>query len=536
MALENGDFETDRAQIAAFGQNRAPELGTSPVEFLGEFSGAMAQITQGIAGSVEAKGRDCPPSAQSSEQGLTEWSIAIGLPNGAGGYGPRGATFAQGMTAYLTGDVGITYTGGTQQATVGAVTLLLRDNVTIPGVSGTGQVLGTWDADPTTDSAGEIGNLLPGTELQLASPPPGSDQSIVILGGPSVPGQNAEQPAALLLRIQGKMQRPPNGGNGTDYKDWTENATDENGVPVTTIQIFGYVYPNYYGDSSPLLVALTAGSGQGRRASAALLAAITEYIRGSVARDGQSPVGADATVRTGYMPDERGLRERVRCVVSKAAFAFDWARGTTSYTVFSKTTASLPGWATTAGANVVLELQTLAPVTLKDAISAGTGPRIQVDTGTTSAFLGPVVPEQWPCVAFLDAAGRTSLALRVPSVPSFDAWVQVGNDVYSGGPIVDPVGASVVATNNANGPSRASGLADRAQLWQDVLGVTTLSTAAENTLDTDGVTKLVARCVAGGVLIGIGPAQTPIAQDVQASDNTINGPEVLYAGRVLVTD
>lgn len=538
MALESGDFEDNRAQIAAFLQNRAPELGTSPVEWGGEFAGAMAQITQGTAASIEAKGRDCPPSAQSSDTGLSEWSISIGLPNGSGGYGPRAATFAQGMTAYLTGDVGTTYTGGTggQQATVGAVTLLLRANVTIPGVSGTGQILATWDADPATDSAGEIGNLLPGTELQLASPPSGSDQTITIYSKPDVPGQNAESASSLLLRIQGKMQRPPNGGNGTDYQQWGTSATNENGSPLTTATLFAYIYPNYCGDSCPRMVLLASGSGPARQVSAFLLAQVAGYLRGSEVRDGVAPVGQDCTVRTGYMPAARALREHVRCVVSKSAFAFDWVRGTTSYTVFSITTAGLPGWATTAGANALLELQTLAPVSLKDAINAGTTPQIQVDTGTSSAFLGPVVPQQWPCRAFQDAAGRTTLALLVPNAGDFAAWVQVGNAVYSGGPIVTPVAANVLAATDGNGPSRASGLADRAQLWNDVVGVTTLSTAAENTLDSDGITRLVSRCVAGGVTIGIGPAQTPIAQDVQASDNTVNGPEVLYAGRVLVTD
>ena len=75
-----------------------------------------------------------------------------------------------------------------------------------------------------------------------------------------------------------------------------------------------------------------------------------------------------------------------------------------------------------------------------------------------------------------------------------------------------------------------------AQIWQDVVGQTTLSTAAETTVAADGVTKLVVRCIAGGVLIAIGGSATPTAQDVPASDNTINGPEVLYPGRILVTD
>jgi hypothetical protein len=240
------------------------------------------------------------------------------------------------------------------------------------------------------------------------------------------------------------------------------------------------------------------------------------------------------------MPPARELVCFVRAVPSKEAFAFDWQRSGVSYTVNSITTSGLPSWATNAGANVVLELNTLAPVSLKDAISAavtGTGPRIQVDTSDgAGTILGAIVPDQWPALAYQDAFGRTSLALLVKSVPNFAAWVFVGNSVYPGGPIVGPVGANILATIDNNGPSRASGLADPAQLWQDVVGVTTISTAAETTLDDDGVTRLVARCIAGGVLIGIGGGSTPVAQDVQASDNTINGPEILYAGRILVVD
>ena len=68
------------------------------------------------------------------------------------------------------------------------------------------------------------------------------------------------------------------------------------------------------------------------------------------------------------------------------------------------------------------------------------------------------------------------------------------------------------------------------------MGISTLSTAAESTVDADEVTRLVSRCIAGGVLIGIGGGSTPVVQDVPASDNTVNGPEVLFAGRILVVD
>lgn len=537
MGLPSADYETDREQIAAIITNKAPELSPSPTAFAGELAGAQAQITQSIGGDVDQAGRDAVPSSESSEQGLTNWSIAIGLSNGAGGYGPRGATFAQGYSAPLTGRATTSYLAG-QQATAAGVTLRLRDPKTIPGTTGTSQIPATWDADPSAPgSAGTAGNLPAGTVLTLVAPPPTSDSTITLQSGPAVAGQGAEQPAALLLRIQFKMQRPPNGGNGTDYKDWGENATDAAGNPVVMVELFGYVYPNYYGDGSPLLLLLAAGSGIGRLLTPSVLATIATGINGAVTLEGKRPVGTDCTVLSGYMPDARQLTYIIRTVPSKTAYAFDWARGATAYAVGSKQTAGLPTWATSVGANVLVTLGSAAPVSLKDAISAQASPRIMVDTRDMGTGLprGPVIPEQWPCLAYQDALGLTTLALRVPNVANFDLWTQVGNLVFAGGPIVVPVGAAVLANTDQAGPSRASGLADRAQLWNDTIGVTTLSTAAESTLDADGVTKLVARCIAGGVKIGIGGA-TPSVQDVTASDNTINGPEVLRAGRIIPSD
>ena len=540
MGLPSADFETDREQIAAFITNRAPELSPSPLAFAGEEAGALAQLTQSLGGNIDRVGKDIVPSTESSETGLNNWAITEGISNGTGpgGYGRRGATFAQGASGTLTGEpITTTYTAG-QQATQGGVTLRLRNNVTLPG---SGQADGVWDADPSSpQSIGLAGNVPAGTVLTLISPPSGSTSTMTLSSNMAILGRDVESDSSLLTRILNKMQRPPNGGNGTDYRTWAQDATDANGNPVSSAQIFAYVYPNYYGVGSPLVVALVAGSGTGRQASAQLIAAIALFINGSTSAEGQRPVSHDCTVLTGYMPTSRALVCRVRTVVALDASRFDWARGTVSYTVNSITASGLPNWATNAGANVVLELAQTAPISLKDAISAaagsGTGPHIQVDTKSGANILGPVVPEQWPCLAFQDAAGRTSLGLKVSSVPNFAVQVNAGNDVYSGGPVVAPVAANILATIDNIASSRASGLADAAQQWQDTVGVTTLSTAAETTVGDDGITRLVSRCVAGGVLIGVGGGATPIAQDVTASDNTINGPEVLYAGRILVTD
>jgi hypothetical protein len=538
-ALDGPDFETTRQQLVAFGATRAPDLGTSPVEFLGEQAGAQAQWAQTMQSSVGQAGADAVPSSDSSDTGLKTWAVSIGLSNGAGSYGARGATAASGATGQLTGDKGTAYLAGQLAQAPGGVRIVLRDNVTIAGAPpGTGQVDGVWDVDATdAGSLGAVGNLLAGARCTLIGAPAGSDASFVLTAGMAVLGTDAETTPHLLDRVQAKMQRPPNGGNGTDYKGWAEDARDTSDRPVTSAQIVAYVYTHYYGVGSPMICATAVGSGVTRKPGAAVATAISDYITGSTSREGQRPASHDCIVLEPYMPAERALVIRCRCVPSLTKYFFDWVRGATSYTVSAFATAGLPAFVTAAGGNAMLTLDKLAPASLKDAIAAGNQPRIQVHmVDGTGALYMSVVPEQALCLAYNDNAGLTELALRVTNAPVWQASVFGNNEVYSGGPIVSLVGAAILAAIDERGPSRVSGLYDPAQLWQDTVNPSTISTAAETTLDEDQLTRLVDHCITGGVLIGIGGLAVPTVQDIQASDTTILGPELLYAGRILVTD
>lgn len=534
MPLEAATFEATRGLLVAVAGNRAPDLGVSPVEFLGELAGAEAQMVQSIGESIQRASAESPPSVDTSDAGTNAWAEAVGLPNGAGGFGARVASAAQGYSAYLTGENGTNYSLP-QQASANGILLNLRSSVTIPGSPpGSGQVLSTWDAD----EAGASGNLSAGTQMTLLGPPGTSDPTFTLLTGPTIPGQDAATQPQTLVAIQNRMQRPPNGGNPADYRGWAEDALDIAGQPVSTIERRDYDYPNYYGVMSPLNVLTVVGSGRARIPDAALLTATQLYIAGDAgaAVPGQQPVGPDSTLLPPYMPDERALVILCRCVVSLPRFAFDWVRGTTSYQVNSFSISALPSWVTTAGGNAVLELTGLAPADLKSAITALSGPRIYVDTRTAGAFLGSVIPEQAQCLAYQDAAGRTSLALAVSSPTNWAAWVQAGNDVYSGGPVVQSVAEALLADVDAKGPSRQSGLADPADPWIDIVSIGGLSGSAQATTDSDDITPLIARTVTGGVLIGVGPLGALAAVDIQATDNSVNGPELLFAGRVLVTD
>jgi hypothetical protein len=194
----------------------------------------------------------------------------------------------------------------------------------------------------------------------------------------------------------------------------------------------------------------------------------------------------------------------------------------------------LPTWATDAGANAVLEMAGLAPASLKEAIDEGSEPRVYVhQVSAAGALVGPVIPEMASAAAYQDAAGKTSLALKVTNLNN---WApEVGNEIYAGGPVVAAVAANILTAIDQRGPSRLSGLADPGRLWQDVFGPTQISTAAETTLDTDGATLMIDR-VRPDALIGVGGSGALLAQEVQATDFVIDGPEVLYAGRILVSD
>ena len=364
----------------------------------------------------------------------------------------------------------------------------------------------TWDADPSAPgSAGTAGNLPAGT-VRDAGRPPTSDSTITLQSGPAVVGQGAEQPALLLLRIQFKM-RSPNGGNGTDYSGLGRERHRCCGQPRGHGGAVRAVYPNHYGDGSPLLLLWRPGA-----ASVALtpsvLATIATGINGAVTLEESGPWARDCTVLSGYMPDARQLTHIIRNGAledSPPRFRLGTRRHSLCSWLEADCRASDLG-------HVGRRQRARDPRQRCAGVAEGCNLRAGQPSDRSTPDMGtglpqgPVIPESsghaWPTRM---RWGLTTLALRVPNVANFDLWTQVGNLVSLAAPSwfrsVRP--CSRIPTRLVR---RVLGLADRAQLWNDTIGVTTLSTAAESTLDADGVTKLVARCIAGGVKIGIGGA------------------------------
>lgn len=531
MPFQVTDFETKRQQMTAFSANRAPELANSPVDFMGEQIGAQAQIAQSLDQSVGLAAADAVPTSETSSTGLDIWATAIGLDDGKGQgtYGRKGATAASGATGQITGTGGTLIPAGTQAIGPGGVLVKLRTNVVTSGTApGTGQVIGTFDVEPTSASSlGPIGNLSAGAVLNWIGPPSGIDPTVTLITPMQILGVDRESDPDLLFRIQERMQLPPKGGAPQDYGTWVENAKNSLGQPLQT-KVFAWRYPNYDGDGCPVVVITLPGSGKGRIPPASILAEAANYVNGSIAQEGQKPISHSFRTLAPFMPDSRQLIVRARVVPSKAIYNFDWKRGTTLYSLSS----------VTAGPPVVLRLNTLAPLDLKAAIDAGTRPRIYIDTRDPVSGLptGFPIPVQVKVIAWKDMGTQTLLTLENPLPPGW-TLPSGSEEVFAGGPLVDAVAQSILSKVDSLGPSKASGLADPNQFffWDDILSISGISTAIETTLDTDGLTPFVSRVIAGSISIAIG-TNSPINQDVAATDTTISGPELLYAGRILITD
>jgi hypothetical protein len=130
-------------------------------------------------------------------------------------------------------------------------------------------------------------------------------------------------------------------------------------------------------------------------------------------------------------------------------------------------------------------------------------------------------------LAWADAAGKTTLTLQNP-LPVGWAPPGVGDTIYAYGGAVDIIARGELAMCDALGPSRVGGFADPLAPWPDTLTISGLIRVAEDAIDTDGA-KLIAEVLPGGATID------GAALDVQGSDNTVNGPELLFLKAVAIT-
>lgn len=528
------------AQGLAFAALRAPGWGLADFNFLGKVMRAYdigLDMAYRVLRQLDA---DWPPSQDASTSALRRAADVFGLSNGAGGFGFRVPQPATGATGVLTGTGGVTVDPalvpppGTLTGPDGTTKYVLRDTVTLSGTApGFGQVSGTFNAV----TPGSIGNLSPGVSLTWDATPAGLDSAVVIVSGTNTSGKDEEDPADAQRRLAVKLQLPAKGGAPQDYahgaEAWCENALDSRGNIIPGIRAYGYsggatmAGGGYDGVGAVMVVITRAGSGLGRLPTSQNLTDISAFVIGSTSRQGQRPIAHSFRPIAPMMSAAvTGLTIMARAVPSRPDLAFHWVRGTTAYTVDSWDGVSK------------LTLTGLAPADLKTKITNGQLPTLFVDTRSGGLPVGPVIPPLAECVSFADAAGKTTLTLKLP-LPSTWRAPSAGDAVYSGQPtICDPAtgaGASVVSYVDGLGSSRVSGLYDPFDFWDDVCSVSGVDAAVKSVLWTDGITPLVSRTIANSTLIGVGSG-TPSVQDVQPPDNSTLGPGMWFATRVIISD
>lgn len=508
------------SQAIAFAANRARQWGHGDRNLLGKIARMMVDLFAGWYRTLRQFDADYPPSAQSSPEGLTRSATTYGLDNGAGGYGARLPLAAKGMAGYAT---------GTKGASVAALSALLGpDGVTqyqirtataIPGSPpGTDQVLVTIDAV----TKGAVSNLSAGAVLSWNPAPAGVDPTLTLTVGSNSTGRDAEDSGSLYARLAEHLQNRPKGGARQDYRFWVENTTDASGTPIEGLR--GWIYTaGYDGLGCVTSVVTVPGEGLARIPAADVLAAVNRFVRGSTAAAGQSP-NASAFRAIGPVMDPlvSGIVIDVQ-LKPRPAYAFDWV-------------SSLFAWSVSAwDGTSKLTLNAVAPSDLLLAIDQGLKPRLFVDArGGGGIPIGPVVPVLTRVVSY-NPANKAELTLETPL--SAGLTIAAGGRVYSGQAQVCPlVGESIQNLVRNLGPSRVSGYADPNDTqWRDQLKIGNITTAAENTTDSDGATLLIDGVAAGGVLAAVGTA-TPAAADLTPADNGLTGPTLFYALRINVHD
>ena len=486
----------EQAQVASY-SNRFEGKDTSPESFLGKLARAEAAGLWAFEKRLQRISLDTVPNEQSTYERLSDWATVLGVPDGAGSYGPLNPTIATGLAGTATGTAGTLIPSGTQLVAADGETLFATTaNATI---GGGGSVTIAFNAL----TAGTAGNLQVPASLTFVSPPGGVNASVTLTTG----ADNAidtEGADALLDRILLRLRFPPKGGAIQDYIAWAQEVS---GVgPV-------YVYPRRAGTGTVQVAVTQAGTGTGRIPGGTLITEVNDHLADVM------PVDVDGAVDPAIPPyhtSTHDLTVRVYGVTpSLAKYAWDWTD---------------PGTYTVAGWNAgtrALTLNAAAPATLIAALPLL--PRVQVlDTGGGP---GQVVPAQLR-VSAITAPANIILTITAASIPTgFNP--QVGDRVYAGGPMAQPIGQALLDYIDSLGPSRESGYGDTTVApWDDTVAIAQLMRIALDVTDEDGVR--LAKNLSGTPIIAVG-AGAPASTDYTPPDNTVNGPEIAVAKFVVCT-
>jgi len=487
MAITFPSLAQAKHTVSGFFQTLLGGWDLSSKGAFGKLKAAVTLTVYSFLSTARQIDRDAVPTSLTSTEGLDEWAEnGTGIPNGAGSYGRKVAVAATGGIGSFTGTAGVIYPISTTLTGPDGVTKFVLTAAVTVGLGG------NIDGNINATTAGEAGNLEAGTTLTVDSVPIGGNASVV-LGTGLTGGAEKESNADVLERIQNRLRLPLKGGVANDYKVWVEDEAGVDGIAA-------HVYPRRAGTgSTDIVCTYKAQSGQARRVSNGDLATIQAYL------DSVRPCGEEhATAMAPYMPNGNGVAIKVRPLESTADNAFEVDLSTGGPFTVSAYNAATP--AVTLSAN---------STGLDTAVNTnGLTPRIQC------IATGAALPQEAVVIDYNNATHVATLAAPFVTAPT------VGDALYAGGPMVQPIAKAILAHVDGLGPSRSSGFADPDVEWDDTLRIDQIVRVALDATDDNGDRVAVD--------LDALPTINGVSTNVTATDDGIQSPGAIYAASIAV--